>query len=191
MSYRKRTAITQWCHHILKSYLPENGLYIDATMGNGHDTLFFCQLARDKGHVYAFDIQQTALTHTRKLLAENHIDGTRFSLLLDSHIHMENYLNPGSADAVLFNCGYLPGGDHSLATRPETTIEAIEGGLRLLKPDGVMSLCLYSGGDTGFEEKTAVLQHLKTLDSKTYTVIVQEYHNRGNHPPTPVFIFRT
>jgi hypothetical protein len=104
---------------------------------------------------------------------------------------MENYLNPGSADAVLFNCGYLPGGDHSLATRPETTIEAIEGGLRLLKPDGVMSLCLYSGGDTGFEEKTAVLQHLKTLDSKTYTVIVQEYHNRGNHPPTPVFIFRT
>ena len=160
-------------------------------MGNGHDTLFLCLLAGDKGHVYAFDIQQTALTHTRKLLAENNIEEARFSLILDSHINMENHLAPQSADAILFNCGYLPGGDHSLATKPETTIKAIEAGLKLLKPDGVMSLCLYSGGDTGFEEKTAVLQHLKTLDSKTYTVIVQEYHNRGNHPPTPVFIFRT
>ena len=110
MSYRKRTAITQWCHHILKSYLPENGLYIDATMGNGHDTLFFCQLARDKGHVYAFDIQQTALTHTRKLLAENHIDETRFSLLLDSHIHMENYLNPGQQTPSCSTAAIFPAG---------------------------------------------------------------------------------
>lgn len=160
-------------------------------MGNGHDTLFLCQLAKDTGHVYAFDIQQTALTHTRELLAENSIDERRFSLILDSHVYMENYLNPCSADAILFNCGYLPGGDHSLATRPETTIEAMEAGLKLLKPNGIMNLCLYSGGDTGFEEKTAVLQHLRGLDSKTYTVIVQEYYNRGNHPPTPVFIFRT
>ena len=160
-------------------------------MGNGHDTLFLCLLAGDKGHVYAFDIQQTALTHTRKLLAENNIEEARFSLILDSHINMENYLAPQSADAILFNCGYLPGGDHSLATKPETTIKAIEAGLKLLKPDGVMSLCLYSGGDTGFEEKSAVLQYLHSLDSKNYTVIVQEYYNRKNHPPTPVFIFRT
>ncbi len=160
-------------------------------MGNGHDTLFLCLLAGDKGHVYAFDIQQTALTHTRKLLTENNIEEARFSLILDSHINMENYLAPQSADAILFNCGYLPGGDHSLATKPETTIKAIEAGLKLLKPDGVMSLCLYSGGDTGFEEKSAVLQYLHSLDSKNYTVIVQEYYNRKNHPPTPVFIFRT
>ena len=160
-------------------------------MGNGHDTLFLCLLAGDKGHVYAFDIQQTALTHTRKLLTDNNIEEARFSLILDSHINMENYLAPQSADAILFNCGYLPGGDHSLATKPETTIKAIEAGLKLLKPDGVMSLCLYSGGDTGFEEKSAVLQYLHSLDSKNYTVIVQEYYNRKNHPPTPVFIFRT
>ena len=160
-------------------------------MGNGHDTLFLCLLAGDKGHVYAFDIQQTALTHTRKLLTENNIEEARFSLILDSHINMENYLAPQSADAILFNCGYLPGGDHSLATKPETTIKAIEAGLKLLRPDGVMSLCLYSGGDTGFEEKSAVLQYLHSLDSKNYTVIVQEYYNRKNHPPTPVFIFRT
>ena len=160
-------------------------------MGNGHDTLFLCLLAGDKGHVYAFDIQQTALTHTRKLLAENNIEEARFSLILASHINMENHLAPQSADAILFNCGYLPGGDHSLATKPETTIKAIEAGLKLLKPDGVMSLCLYSGGDTGFEEKSAVLQYLHSLDSKNYTVIVQEYYNRKNHPPTPVFIFRT
>ena len=103
---------------------------------------------------------------------------------------MGKYLEPETADGIVFNCGYLPGSDHSLATRPKTTVAAIEAGLSLLKTGGVMSLCLYSGGDTGFEEKETVLNCLKKLDSRRYTVIVQEYYNRGNHPPAPVFIFK-
>lgn len=186
---KNRIPITQWCHEILRLYLPRQGIYVDATMGNGHDTLFLCQLAKNQGHVYAFDIQQTALEHTEQLLRAHGInDG--FSLILDSHVHMGNHLEPETADAIVFNCGYLPGGDHSLATRPETTVAAIEAGLSLLKTGGVMSLCLYSGGDTGFAEKETVLKHLKNLDSQRYTVIVQEYYNRQNHPPTPVFLFK-
>lgn len=158
-------------------------------MGNGHDTLFLCRLAKRQGYVYAFDIQQTALEQTEKLLKEHDIE-SGFSLILDSHVNMGKYLEPETADGIVFNCGYLPGGDHSLATRPETTAAAIEAGLSLLKTGGVMSLCLYSGGDTGFEEKETVLNDLKKLDSRRYTVIVQEYYNRGNHPPTPVFIFK-
>lgn len=184
-----RIPITQWCHEILKLYLPEQGIYVDATMGNGHDTLFLCRLARRQGYVYAFDIQQTALEHTEKLLREHDIE-SGFSLILDSHVNMGKYLEPETADGIVFNCGYLPGSDHSLATRPKTTVAAIEAGLSLLKTGGVMSLCLYSGGDTGFEEKETVLNCLKKLDSRRYTVIVQEYYNRGNHPPAPVFIFK-
>ncbi len=186
---KKRTSITQWQHEILTLHLPKEGLYVDATMGNGHDTLFLCRLAGQKGHIYAFDIQPDALSNTRALLEkENMLD--RVSLILDSHVHMGKYLEPESADAVLFNCGYLPGGDHHLATRPETTVQAIHAGLRLLKSGGALSLCLYSGGDTGFEEKDAVLRHLKELDPSRYTVIVQEYYNHPNHPPTPVFLFK-
>lgn len=186
---KKRTSITQWQHEILAFHLPEEGLYVDTTMGNGHDTLFLCRLAKEKGRVYAFDIQQAALDQTRKLLEQEGVSCS-FSLILDSHARMEKYLEPESADGILFNCGYLPGGDHHLATRPETTVQAIDAGLRLLKSDGVLSLCLYSGGDTGFEEKETVLRHLKGLDSRRYTVIVQEYYNHPNHPPTPVFIFK-
>ncbi len=187
---QKRTSITQWCHDTLEHYLPRQGNYIDATMGNGHDTLFLCGLAEDRGHVYAFDIQQKALVNTRKRLEEHGVKERLFSLILDTHIHMGRYLEPETIDGIMFNCGYLPGQDHRLATRPETTVEAVQGGLKLLRPGGIMNLCLYSGGDTGPEEKEAVLSYLRHLDSKAYTVIVQEYYNRGNCPPAPVFIFR-
>lgn len=185
----KRMPITAWCHEIMGLHLPKRGVYVDATMGNGHDTLFFCRLAEGAGHVYAFDIQQEALEHTRRLLEKEGIEDG-FSLILDSHVHMGAHLDRETVDGILFNCGYLPGGDHSLATRPDTTIKAIEVGLGLLKMGGVMGICLYSGGDTGPAEKESVLSYLQGLDARLYTVIVQEYHNRGNHPPTPVFVFK-
>lgn len=186
---KKRTSITQWIHEILSLHLPKEGLYVDATMGNGHDTLFLCRLAGEKGQVYAFDIQQAALDHTRNLLEQEGVFHG-FSLILDNHAHMGEYLAPESTDAILFNCGYLPGGDHHLATRPETTIQAIDAGLPLLKSDGVLSLCLYSGGDAGLEEKDAVLQYLKELDPRRYTVIVQQYYNHPHNPPTPVLVIK-
>ena len=91
---------------------------------------------------------------------------------------------------ICFNFGYLPGGDHKIATSPASSIEAIRQGLDILKQGGMMSLCVYSGGDTGFEEKDAVLGVLKKLPPQEYTVIVNEYYNRQNCPPVPVFIFK-
>ena len=91
---------------------------------------------------------------------------------------------------IVFNFGYLPGGDHSLSTKKESSIKAIETGLSLLKKGGLMSLCIYSGGDSGFEEKDGILQYLRTLDSKKYLVIVSEYYNRPNNPPIPAMIIK-
>ena len=92
------------------------------------------------------------------------------------------------ASNIVFNFGYLPGGDHALATRPSTSIAAVEQSLSLLKPDGLLSLCIYSGGDSGFEERDALLAYLKELDPKKYLVILSSYYNRPNHPPIPVLI---
>ena len=92
--------------------------------------------------------------------------------------------------AVMFNFGYVPGGDHSVATKPETSLKAVEEGLKLLKTGGVMSLCIYSGGDTGYEEKKTLLAYLKELDTKQWLVIVHSYYNRKNDPPLPVFVVR-
>lgn len=185
----KSYQITSWCQELLRIQVPENGFYIDATTGNGHDTLFLCELAKERGYVLGFDIQQQALNHTREMLVRNHMED-RARLICDSHVNMGKYAEEGSADAICFNFGYLPGGDHALATKPETSLAAIGEGLKLLKKGGVMSLCIYSGGDSGFEERDAVLLFLKDLDEKKYIVIVNQYYNRKNNPPIPAFIIK-
>ncbi|MDO4313625.1 MAG: class I SAM-dependent methyltransferase [Eubacteriales bacterium] len=185
----KNSQITQWCHQIILSQARREGLYIDATMGKGNDTLFLCQLAGDGGRVLAFDIQEKALECTEELLKKHHMSG-RAELILDGHENMARYAKAESVDLICFNFGYLPGGDHQIATRPETSVRAVEEGLALLKPGGMMSLCIYSGGDTGFEEKEQILEYLKELPFVKYNVIVNEYYNRGNHPPMPVFIWK-
>ena len=103
---------------------------------------------------------------------------------------MDKYFDPQMVDAICFNFGYLPGGDHTIATKAETSVIAIQKGLAILKSGGMMSLCVYSGGDTGFEEKNTILSYIKELPSKEYTVIVNEYYNRKNCPPLPIFIFK-
>ena len=185
----KNSQITHWCHEIIRSQAPRGGIYIDATMGKGNDTAFFCELAGEEGRVLAFDVQEAAITMTKELLKQKGYQD-RARLILDGHEHMDQYTKEGTVDVICFNFGYLPGGNHEIATVAKTSIEAIAKGLVLLKKNGMMSLCIYSGGDTGFEEKNAILAYLKELSSKEYVVIANEYFNRGNNPPMPVFIFK-
>ena len=186
---RNRYQITSWCKRMLRDHVKTGAFCIDATMGNGNDTQYLCELSGESGHVIALDIQKTALERTRERL-EKYLPFCNYELVLDSHSHLQKYAEPESVDCVVFNLGYLPSGDHSVATKPETTLSAIAQGLELLKPGGLMSICIYSGGDSGFEEKESVLSYLKTLDAKKYLVMVTEYYNRPNHPPIPAFVIR-
>ena len=124
--------ITEWCHAVIRSQAAEGGIYVDATMGNGHDTLFLCELAGKSGTVWAFDIQEKAVLNTRALLSEHGYGGS-VHLIRDGHENMDQYLKPGTADVVCFNFAYLPGGDHRIATKPETSVTAIRKGLEILK----------------------------------------------------------
>ena len=185
----KNYQITEWCHHFIRNHVQEGDICIDATAGNGNDTQLLCELVGDTGKVFAFDIQAQAVANTKERLEEAGF-AERAEVLQDSHTNMGNYAKEGSVSCVVFNFGYLPGGDHNLATRKETSIEAIHEGLRLLKKNGMMSLCIYSGGDSGFEERDAILEELKQLDGKKYLVIKSEYYNRPNNPPMPVMIVK-
>ena len=113
----------------------------------------------------------------------------RAELICAGHEQMREYVKEPAAAAV-FNLGYLPGGDHTLATRAETTLEAAGQALELLRPGGILSLCIYSGGDTGYEERDALLSWLKELDTRRWLVIVNSFYNRKNDPPLPVFVIR-
>lgn len=185
----RKYQITEWCHHFIREHVKEGDFCIDATAGNGNDTKFLCELVGEHGKVLAFDIQKKAVDSTKERL-ERHGLLQRAEVVQDSHTKMRKYAQEENVSCIVFNFGYLPGGDHSLATKKETSICAIEEGLKLLRAGGLMSLCIYSGGDSGFEERDAILEFLKQLDSRKYLVIVSAYYNRPNNPPIPVFIIK-
>lgn len=181
--------IAAFAQEQMKAHIQPGDLCIDATAGNGRDTLFLCQQVGKNGKVIAFDIQQMAVEHTKKRLADHQVEAS-VDVLLASHCDMEQYAEKGTVACITFNLGYLPGGDHTLATKADTTIEALESALCLLKKDGLLSIVIYSGGDTGYEEKERVLEWLKQLDDKKYLVLVNQYWNRPNDPPIPVQVIK-
>lgn len=186
---KRRTPITQYCHERIKQMIREPLLCIDATAGTGKDTAFLATLVGEKGRVISMDIQEMAIEQTKKRLAKEQLSD-RVKVVLDSHAHMDRYANEGSVSLIMFNLGYLPGGDHNLSTKAETTIEALEKGLTLLREGGMISLLIYSGGDSGFEEKNQVLAWLRELPDDKYTVLVEAFYNKPNNPPLPVYILK-
>lgn len=179
--------ITEFIHRFVCEHVEPGDICIDATAGRGNDTLFLCQLTGAKGEVMAFDIQADAIEETARLLAEHRCMA---ELVLDSHENMADYMSEGSAACIMFNFGYLPGGDHAIETKAQTSIRAIQAGLSILRKGGIMTLCLYGGSDVQREEKDAILAMLRELDPKQYLVITADYYNRPNHPPLPVFVHK-
>ncbi len=177
-------------NRVLDEHIKEGDFCIDATAGRGFDTLHLCQLVGENGRVVAFDIQQEAVDSTNALLAKHGV-AERAQVLGKSHSEMDAFAEEESVSLITFNFGWLPRGDHSINTKKETSIEAIEKGLRLLKQGGIMTLIIYYGRETGFEERDALLEFLPTLDSKQYTVIEMPFVNRKNCPPIPIIIIKS
>ena len=161
-----------------KTVLPGEHV-IDATAGNGHDTLFLAQLVGLDGQVYAFDVQQTAIDATIARLGEWNHNAT---VIHAGHETIANHVTEEIAAAV-FNLGYLPGADHSIITRPDTTILAIESCLDLLKVGGLVILVVYHGHEGGENEKDGLLEYVRSLPQSFVHVLKYEFINQQNHPP--------
>ncbi|MBQ8176791.1 MAG: class I SAM-dependent methyltransferase [Oscillospiraceae bacterium] len=174
---------------VLEENVKEGDICIDATAGRGHDTAFLCSLVGESGRVTAFDIQQDAVDSTKQLVAEKGY-ADRAEVLLKSHSEMDELFDEETVSCITFNFGWLPRGDHNIFTRKETSIPAIEKALKLLKHGGIMTLIIYYGRETGYEEKDALLEYLPTLDSNKYTVIEMPFVNRPNCPPIPIVIIK-
>ncbi|MBQ6392622.1 MAG: class I SAM-dependent methyltransferase [Eubacterium sp.] len=185
-----RIPITSWCQDRILQLIPHPLVCVDATAGTGRDTLFLCRITPDEGRVLSMDIQEQALDQARKRIKDaGYQDKVRF--VCDGHEHMDAYItNPPGVDLIMFNLGYLPGGDHRIATAYPTTMEAVTKGLDLLKDGGLMTLMIYSGGDSGYEERDALLPFLQSLDHRRYTVILESFYNKPQTPPLPVYILK-
>lgn len=166
---------------VLRAALTPGDAAVDATMGNGHDTLFLCQLVGEGGRVYAFDVQAQAVENTRIRLQAAGV-AQRAQLFCRGHEHMAEHV-AGPVQAVVFNLGWLPGGDHAVTTHWETTRTAVDSALSLLAPWGVLVICAYPGHPEGDRERHALIDWLAQLPPQRYNVLEQKFLNAGSGAP--------
>ncbi len=167
-------SLVQQAHVALREIIDEGDTVIDATVGNGHDTLFLAQCVGENGKVYGFDIQQTALDETCRRLDEAGLS-QQVSLYHAGHEAMRIALPEslvGRVKAVMFNLGYLPGGDKQRTTTLNTSLAALEQSQQLLMPGGVISVLAYTGHPGGREEAEAVKAWAATLAADYFEVNV-------------------
>lgn len=153
-------------HLLLQSFVRDGHNAVDATCGNGHDTLLLARLVGTRGHVWGFDVQRQAVEETGRRIAEAGL-ANRVTLLPLGHEELQEQVAV-PLQVVLFNLGYLPGGDRSIITRPDTTGSALEQSLRLLAAGGIVIVTVYPGHDGGSEEQTAVEKWAAGLDPRAF-----------------------
>ena len=163
------SAAVQAAHAFLARHVAAGATALDATAGNGHDALFLARLVGPQGHVTALDIQPQAVDATNARLAA--AGCAAFArCVCDSHAHLARYCAPGRLDAAVFNLGYLPGAAHGVFTEEHTSVPAMRAALECLRPGGVLTACLYSGGAQGTHERCAALCMFRALPVDTFTV---------------------
>ena len=170
-----------WAKEIIENAVFPGACAIDATMGNGHDTAWLCELVGERGKVYAFDVQQEAVDRTAVRLEQAGFR-QRAELFCLGHEHMAEAIHQ-QADAIVFNLGWLPGAEHGVTTQTSTTLLAVEAALSLLKEEAVMTICIYPGHEEGTRELHALLDWAAKLDDRRYDAMIKCYVNQPNDPP--------
>lgn len=169
----RQRPLTRIAHELLTAHIQDGDRAIDATMGNGHDTLFLAEQVGESGQVQAFDIQTSAIEQTTAKLRDAGV-AERVALHATGHQCMlqnvpDNW--QGNTSAITFNLGYLPGGDKTITTLPESTLLALAHSSQLLAPGGKLSILAYRGHPGGQQETQQVLAWIETdptLELKLY-----------------------
>ncbi len=177
----KKNDIIHLAHIILNAHISKEDIVVDATMGNGHDTVFLAKLAK---HVFAFDIQKQALDNTMKLLEAHQLSNV--TLFHETHEHIVGLVS--DFKGVVFNLGYLPNGDHSITTKKETTLKTLDMLLSVLRPTHFILIVVYPGHQEGYEESLAIDDYLKSVDSASFSIIRSDLPYQDHRPPYLLFI---
>ena len=153
--------------------LDSDSVAIDATCGNGHDTLFITKCGVEK--LYAMDIQEEAIDSAKK-------KAPRAEFILGCHSSFPSEIEPGSITLVTYNLGYLPGGNKSLTTKTETTLKSLGNALELIKPGGIISITCYPGHDEGAIEEEEILNWAIALPNEAWCCCHHTFCNRRSAP---------
>ncbi|MCH1625407.1 class I SAM-dependent methyltransferase [Ferdinandcohnia quinoae] len=181
----KLDRILPYSRKLLELAINENDIAVDATVGNGHDTVLLANLVGENGHVFGFDIQESAIENTTFRLKENQV-AHRVTLVNQSHDQIKNTIPlhfHGKISAAIFNLGYLPGGNKDIVTKPQSTIHAIEQLLEIMSPEGIIVLVIYHGHEQGEIERDQLLEYTSNIDQKVAHVLTYRFTNQMNNPP--------
>jgi 16S rRNA C1402 N4-methylase RsmH len=161
----------------------DGALAVDATVGNGYDTLFLAHRVGPRGKVLGFEVQKAALAGAREILKfVGSID--RVSLIHDSHTRLADYLPAGaSITGAMFNLGYLPRGNRQIITQPETTVRALGSALDHLAENGRVTVLVYRGHEGGIPEYQEVRRFLEELPEDPW--VVEELASTSDSPIAP------
>lgn len=170
----------------MKAILRHGDVAVDATMGNGKDTQFLCELVGEEGHVYAFDVQKEAVERTAARLKETGYEN-RATLLLTGHETMKEHVQ-SAPRVVMFNLGWLPGAEHIVTTKTETTLTAVQAAIELIVPGGFVSICVYPGHEEGTKELRALLDWAGKLSVREYNVLHHAFINAREGTPELILI---
>jgi hypothetical protein len=166
----KRISLVNTAHDLIRGILHPGDIAIDATVGNGHDTLFLVEQIAPSGHVYGFDIQQAAIDSTREKFRQAQLSDC-LTLIHASHADMSDKIPVnlhGKIKAIMFNLGYLPGGDKSVITLPDSTLAALTIASRILAVNGIITLLAYPGHQGGDLETDQVKYCCEQLDNQQF-----------------------
>lgn len=154
-----------------------NIVCVDATLGNGNDSLYLSKLVTNNGHIYAYDIQEQALRNSQYLFENEQVNNV--TMKLKSH----EYIEEDNIDLAIFNLGYLPGFDKTIKTTKETSLKALNNLLPKMNKDKMLIIiCLYVGHKEGLEESILIDEFVKTLPSNEYLVSKYQNYNRVTSP---------
>jgi len=154
---------------ILRGVIGAGDRVVDATAGNGHDTLFLAEAVGEDGRVLAFDVQECAIAEARARLEEAGLVA-RVEFYLESHANLALRAGVGTVAAAMWNLGYLPGGDHGVTTAMEETLLGMDAVERVLKPGGWLTVVCYPGHPGGESETAAVMDWLRERAERGWRV---------------------
>ncbi|TDU73391.1 hypothetical protein EI77_01861 [Prosthecobacter fusiformis] len=184
----------RWAQLLLTDRLQPGDIVLDATAGNGHDTLFLAHCIGPEGHVYAMDVQAAAVAETRRRLTEAGVTESQSTVVHAGHETMLQAVQPdhhGRLAGIMFNLGYLPGSDKTIITRTETTLAAVNAALELLKPGGLLTIAVYPGHEGGAQELVALTEWAASLPPRAFEVQNLRPVNRSANPPECWVIWKT
>jgi len=176
---------TELAHALLREIIRAGDTAIDATAGHGHDTAFLAETVGPHGRVLAIDLQHAAIASTRAKLSQAGLAG-RVEFHQTSHARLADFAAPGTVAAVMFNLGYLPGGDHGQTTMADETLAAIDAATVVLKSGGALTVVCYPGHPAGAAEAPAVEDHLAYLTQTGWRVA--KYAMLGTLKPAPYLL---